>query len=256
MTAALDIGSARTTLTAVGKGLQPARDYFCGFDEYNEGFGSHRNNGERHVSILDDHDHVFGEKVRFSAEIPDSYAVKDYQVVVPTAIQLFTLGIPCIYYGTEQAFSGPAQSQLGYLSAEGWKNGGNHGDRYLREAMFGPEHPRAHHDLPIAEATRQSQYLAARVRSLRHERQAHLRPIEPGVHPARRPLQAAPRPPGACVWAASTIVRSACPTRTLRSPARGRSSRGAASSIRSSTCALRILMRPRTKAATSWWMRH
>lgn len=151
MTAALDIGSARTTLTGVGKGLQPARDYFCGFDEYNEGFGSHRNNGGRHVSILDDHDHVFGEKVRFSAEIPDSYAAKDYQVVVPTAIQLFTLGIPCIYYGTEQAFSGPAQSQLGYLSAEGWKNSRNHGDRYLREAMFGPEHPRAHHDLPISD---------------------------------------------------------------------------------------------------------
>ena len=27
--------------------------------------GSHRNLGRRHVSVLDDHDHVFGEKVRF-----------------------------------------------------------------------------------------------------------------------------------------------------------------------------------------------
>ena len=214
MTAALDIGSARTILTAVGKGLQPARDYFCGFDEYNEGFGSHRNNGERHVSILDDHDHVFGEKVRFSAEIPDSYAVKDYQVVVPTAIQLFTLGIPCIYYGTEQAFSGPAQSQLGYLSAEGWKNGGNHGDRYLREAMFGPEHPRAHHDLPIAgNSAISTPRCPGSVPSARAA-------STPSTHRARRSSGSPPSASCAattspCVWAVSTIVRSACPIRTL-----------------------------------------
>ncbi|MEN6575047.1 MAG: alpha-amylase family glycosyl hydrolase [Phycisphaerales bacterium] len=151
MTAALDIGSARMILTGVGKGLQPGRDYFAGFDPFDDGFGSHRNNGGRHVSILDDHDHVSGEKVRFSAEVPDEYGVKDYQVVVPTAIQLFTLGIPCIYYGTEQAFAGPAQSQVEHLSSEGWKNGANGGDRYLREAMFGPEHPRASFERPIDE---------------------------------------------------------------------------------------------------------
>jgi hypothetical protein len=151
MTAALDIGGARTALTAVGKGLAPGSSYFNGFSQFDEGFGSHRNDGARHVSILDDHDHVFGEKVRFSSEIPDHFAVKDYQVVVPTAVQLFTLGIPCIYYGTEQAFAGPAQSQIEYVLAEGWKDGGNSGDRYLREAMFGPEHPRALHHKPLAE---------------------------------------------------------------------------------------------------------
>ncbi len=151
MTAALDIGDARAILTGVGKGLQAGSDYFKGFDPYNDQFGSHRNNGGRHVSILDDHDHVSGEKVRFSAQIPDDCPVKDYQIVVPTAIQLFTLGIPCIYYGTEQAFSGPAQSQLKHLLAEGWKDDCNHGDRYLREAMFGPEHPRVPYDRPISE---------------------------------------------------------------------------------------------------------
>ncbi len=155
MTAALDIGGARTALTAVGKGLDPGSRYLEGFKPFDEGFGSHRNDGERHVSILDDHDHVFGEKIRFSNGIPDDYPVKDYQVVVPTAIQLFTLGIPCIYYGTEQAFAGPAQSQLHYVLAEGWNDGNNAGDRYLREAMFGPEHPRAHHDNPLPDQLQQ-----------------------------------------------------------------------------------------------------
>jgi glycosidase len=67
--------------------------------------------------------------------------VKERQIVAATAIQLFALGIPCIYYGSEQAFAGPAASQIKFLVGLGW--GGN--DRYLREAMFGPAHPRAPH---------------------------------------------------------------------------------------------------------------
>lgn len=93
--------------------------------------GSHRNLGDRHVSILDDHDHVFGEKIRFSSE-----ASSDHQVVAGVGLQLFTLGIPCIYYGTEQALAGPEPSERQWLP--NWKGT----DRYLREAMFGPEHPR------------------------------------------------------------------------------------------------------------------
>lgn len=143
LSAALDIGTARTNLQSVGKGLVPAVVYLGSFQEGGDGFGSHRSRGDRHVSILDDHDHVFGTKLRFSAEIPDGSPVKDYQVVAASAFQLFTLGIPCIYYGTEQAFAGPAHSQLQFVRAEGWNDGSNHGDRYLREAMFGPEHPRA-----------------------------------------------------------------------------------------------------------------
>jgi hypothetical protein len=50
--------------------------------------------------------------------------------------RLFTLGIPCLYYGAEQAFAGPESTEWQWLP--GW---GNH-DRYLREAMFGPAHPR------------------------------------------------------------------------------------------------------------------
>jgi glycosidase len=143
LSAALDIGSARTTLHSVAKGLAPGQQYFEHFRERSEGFESHRRLGDRHVSILDDHDHVVGSKVRFSAEIPDDAPVKDYHVVAATALQLFSLGIPCLYYGTEQAFAGPAHSQLPFVLAEGWNDGRNHGDRYLREAMFGPDHPRA-----------------------------------------------------------------------------------------------------------------
>lgn len=134
LNAALDIGDMRPTLNNVAKGLTHPQAYFDGFNAGDAVMGSHRNLGERHVSILDDHDHVFGQKIRFSSE-----AASEQQVVAGVALQLFTLGIPCIYYGTEQSFAGPEESERVFLPA--WK-GGNHADRYLREAMFGPLHPR------------------------------------------------------------------------------------------------------------------
>ena len=145
LTAALDIGGARLILGDVAKGLRAASDYFTAFDETSRGFESHRAFGDRHVSIVDDHDHVFGRKLRFSAGIPDASAAKDRQIVVATALQLFTLGIPCVYYGSEQAFAGPAASQLPFLLDLGWGTT----DRFLREAMFGPAHPRAAHALDL-----------------------------------------------------------------------------------------------------------
>jgi glycosidase len=153
LSGALDIGSARTTLHGVAKGLQRAKNHFDQFSESSAGFESHRHFGDRHVSILDDHDHVTGSKVRFSSETPDESPVKDYQIAAATAFQLFTLGIPCLYYGTEQAFAGPAQNQLQFVRAEGWNDGSNHGDRYLREAMFGPMHPRGKYNLDITAQT-------------------------------------------------------------------------------------------------------
>ncbi|RMD71737.1 MAG: alpha-amylase, partial [Gammaproteobacteria bacterium] len=131
LNAALDIGAMRLTLNGVAKGLVPPEAYFSGFDPGDAEMGSHRNLGERHVSILDDHDHVFGEKLRFS-----SRAASPHQVAAGVGLQLFSLGIPCIYYGTEQAFAGPEPSEWMWLP--GWGSS----DRYLREAMFGPEHPR------------------------------------------------------------------------------------------------------------------
>lgn len=130
LNATLDIGETRIVLNRVAKGLESPEDYFDAFTS-SKIFGSSRNLGRRHVSILDDHDHVFGEKIRFSSE-----AASDHQVVAGVAIQLFTLSIPCIYAGTEQALAGPEPSQRQWLPE--WK--GNR-DCYLREAMFGPEHP-------------------------------------------------------------------------------------------------------------------
>lgn len=132
LTAALDIGEMCPILNSVAKGLRSPKDYFDGFDPGDAGMGSHRNLGWRHVSILDDHDRIYGEKIRFSTDTSC-----DHQVAAGVALQLFTLGIPCIYYGTEQAFAGPEQGERKWLP--GWKTS----DQYLREAMFGPEHPRA-----------------------------------------------------------------------------------------------------------------
>lgn len=131
LNAALDIGGMRLNLSGTAKGHFHPAAYFNGFDPGDAHMGSHRNLGERHVSILDDHDHVFGDKIRFSSE-----AASDHQVVAGVAIQLLTLGIPCIYYGTEQALAGPEMEERKWLP--GWKRS----DRYLREAMFGPDHPR------------------------------------------------------------------------------------------------------------------
>jgi glycosidase len=72
------------------------------------------------VTLFDDHDQVRkgSNKARFCAG--DSRWKK---LLLPVlAINAMTLGIPCIYYGTEQAFDGQGNS-----------------DRYLREAMFGGE---------------------------------------------------------------------------------------------------------------------
>jgi glycosidase len=87
--------------------------------------------GRRSVSILDDHDHATGDtKLRYAQN-----GGRELQATAALAMQLFTLCIPCIYYGTEQAFAGPEEHNL-----DGW--GTN--VRYLREAMFGPEHPFKH----------------------------------------------------------------------------------------------------------------
>lgn len=130
LSAALDIGGMRPLLGDVAKGLAHPGEYFKGFSAPAD-LGSHRNQGNQHVSMLDDHDHVFGEKIRFSSE-----AASESQAAAAVALQLFTLGIACIYYGTEQAFAGPEAEERKWLPY--WRQS----DRYLREAMFGPEHPR------------------------------------------------------------------------------------------------------------------
>ena len=133
LTATLDIGEIRPTLTAVAKGLAAPNAYFDLLRLWDDDLGSHRNVAKRRVAILDDHDHVAGVKVRFSSDAVPA----DRQVVAGVALLLLAMGIPCIYYGTEQAFAGPEKSARDQYLTE-WGTA----DRYLREAMFGPEHPR------------------------------------------------------------------------------------------------------------------
>lgn len=143
LNAALDIGEMRLALGNVAKGASHPRAYFDGFVPGLAVMGSHRNLGSRHVSILDDHDHVFGAKHRFAAD-----AMTQHQAAVATALQFFTLGIPCIYYGTEQGLGGPEPSERQWLPEWG------KADRYLREAMFGPLHPRASGRAGLNDTTR------------------------------------------------------------------------------------------------------
>ena len=55
--------------------------------------------------------------------------------VPAVALLLFTLGVPCLYYGTEQALALPPELWNVVPKDDAL-------DRYHREAMFGPEHPR------------------------------------------------------------------------------------------------------------------
>jgi glycosidase len=136
LNAVLDLGGARPALEAVGKGLAPPTAYFNGFNALDPGLGSHRNLGDQHVSVLNDHDQIGAVRLRFTPDVGF-----DHQVVAAVAIQLFTLGIPMIYYGTEQALAPPETSVRQFLPD--FPGQVEHpSDRYLREAMFGPAHPR------------------------------------------------------------------------------------------------------------------
>jgi glycosidase len=134
LSATLDIGEIRPTLTAVAKGLREPQAYFDIVATWDDDLGSHRDAGLHRVSILDDHDHVSGAKVRFSADAQPAA----HQVVAGVAMQLFGVGIPCIYYGTEQALAGPEKSLRDQFLPD-WGST----DKYLREAMFGPASPLA-----------------------------------------------------------------------------------------------------------------
>ncbi|MFZ5425679.1 MAG: alpha-amylase family glycosyl hydrolase [Thermodesulfobacteriota bacterium] len=150
--AALDIGSMRIDLGNLAKGLVHPGVYFNGFETAGrplscdngacpktrelakltiQSMGSHRNLGDRHISIIDDHDHVFGRKTRFASD-----SSTEQQSAAAVALQLFTLGIPCIYYGTEQSLGRIEDGERKWLPADYGSS-----DRYLRETMFGADHP-------------------------------------------------------------------------------------------------------------------
>ncbi|HEX2909664.1 MAG TPA: alpha-amylase family glycosyl hydrolase [Chloroflexia bacterium] len=116
--AALGIDDIPDKLEYLVKGLRNPADYFGLFrNSLLIQKDSHVWFRSKVVTLFDDHDQVRkgANKARFCAD-PDAYKV----VLNALALNALTLGIPCIYYGTEQYFDG---------------NGDN--DRYIREAMFG-----------------------------------------------------------------------------------------------------------------------
>lgn len=90
-----------------------------------DGQGTHQWYGRHVVTLFDDHDQVGTKhKFRFCGDRPDSHRF----LPLALGLNLTTVGIPCIYYGTEQAFNG-ADQRTG--------DDDGHSDTFLRECMFG-----------------------------------------------------------------------------------------------------------------------
>jgi glycosidase len=116
--AALGIDDVQDKLEYLVKGQRNPVDYFNLFRNSTlVGKESHTWFRNRVVTMFDDHDQVRkgSSKARFCA---DPGATRLLPAVL--ALNVLTLGIPCIYYGTEQAFDGQGDN-----------------DRYIRESMFG-----------------------------------------------------------------------------------------------------------------------
>jgi glycosidase len=121
LNAALGIDDIPDKLEYLVKGYRNAQEYFDLFRNselvQKESHIWFRN---KVVTLFDDHDQVRkgGYKARFCA----GDLAWTRLLLNVLALNATTLGIPCIYYGTEQGFDGEGDS-----------------DRYIREAMFGGE---------------------------------------------------------------------------------------------------------------------
>jgi glycosidase len=116
--AALGIDDVQDKLEYLIKGYRNPRDYFDLFrNSLQVQKDSHVWFRDKVVTMIDDHDQIRkgNQKARFCANDEG-----EKLILAAMALNLCTLGIPCIYYGSEQGFDGA---------------GG--GDRYIREAMFG-----------------------------------------------------------------------------------------------------------------------
>ncbi len=118
MDAALGIDDIPDRLAYLVKGYRNPSEYFDLFrNSILVNRASHAWFRDKVVTMVDDHDQVYRGncKARFCA------GENGRQVVFNVlALNAMTLGIPCVYYGTEQSFDGAGDS-----------------DRYIREAMFG-----------------------------------------------------------------------------------------------------------------------
>lgn len=119
--AALGIADIQEKMEFTAKGLTQPKAYFDLFrNSLLVGKDSHTWFRNKVVTMFDDHDKVSeGEnKTRFCADF-----IGTRLILAALALNVTTLGIPCIYYGTEQLFDGEGR--------------GSGSDCYIREAMFG-----------------------------------------------------------------------------------------------------------------------
>ena len=160
--AALGISDERAKMTALVRGEIEPVEYFDLFrNSLLERKDFHVWLRDKLVTSVDDHDHIDqGEhKRRFCA------GGFERSALAILAFNATTLGIPCIYYGTEQLFDG--------------EGAGNEADRYIREAMFGgefgPFRSRGHHcfdeDLPVHRELAKIHRVRRKELSLRRGRQ-------------------------------------------------------------------------------------
>ncbi|MBU2664985.1 hypothetical protein KOI35_15890 [Actinoplanes bogorensis] len=120
MDAALGIADVQDQLEGLVKGVRDPAGYFGLFrNSFEVGKDSHTWFRDRVVTSYDDHDQVRKGSAKARFAYGESF---DRLALAALALNATTLGIPCVYYGSEQAFDG---------------HGDN--DRYLREAMFGGE---------------------------------------------------------------------------------------------------------------------
>jgi len=118
--AALGIDDIPDRLEYVVKGWRDPSEYF---DLFRNSLQVHKDSHvwfrDKVVTVYDDHDQVRkgSHKARFCAD-----AEGPRLALAVLALNVTTLGIPCIYYGSEQALDGAGDN-----------------DRYIREAMFGGE---------------------------------------------------------------------------------------------------------------------
>lgn len=119
--AVLGIDDVQDKLEFLTKGLRNPADYF---DLFRNSLlvrkDSHVWFRDKVVTMTDDHDQIRkgDRKARFCAADRGSDLL-----IAMLGLNACTMGIPCIYYGTEQAFDG--------------QGGGDGSDRYIRESMFG-----------------------------------------------------------------------------------------------------------------------
>jgi glycosidase len=132
--AVLDIGAAAKNLSGMVKGFTPPTVFFDQFKGHDI-LGSHRETGRYHLSILDDHDMVGQEKMRFAAG--NEHEARYAQTAHAVGTMLTTLGVPCLYYGTEQAFDGSTAYHDAGIEPKDPYGKPPFEDRYIREAMFG-----------------------------------------------------------------------------------------------------------------------